>query len=297
MVASAKSSPADPLASLFAELYIQSGAAKLGLEPGQFEAILQAVGAKYLGAKQTASAVAAFYRGLRIEELALARACAAGHERAWEVFLTRYRARLYEAALAIARNDSIGRELADSLYADLYGTIVRDGRRVSKLDFYTGRGSLEGWLRSVLAQEFINRYRSHRRLVSLDEQQEEDGVQFAAPSPSNGDAAVADGRVNAAVDGALGALESEDRTLLAAYYLDGRKLAEIGRMLGVHESSISRRLDRITARLQRDILQRLARAGMSRRQAEEALECDVRDLTVDVRARLEARRQQSATGP
>jgi RNA polymerase sigma-70 factor (ECF subfamily) len=297
MVTAAKSTAPDPLAALFAELYAAARAAEFGLERGEFDGILQAIGAKGLSGEQDAARRVAFYRSLRIEELALARACAAGNERAWEVFLTRFRARLYEAALSIARNDSVGRELADSLYADLYGTTVRDGKRVSKLDFYTGRGSLEGWLRSVLAQEFINRYRSHSRLVSLDEQVDEDGVQFAAPPQSNGEAQAADPRVNAAVDAALAALEAEDRLVLAAYFLDGRKLAEIGRMLGVHESSISRRLDRIAAKLQRDIVQRLARAGMSRRQAEEAMECDVRDLTVNVRARLEARRQESATGP
>ena len=73
-------------------------------------------------------------------------------------------------------------ELADSLFADLYGVNARDGVRNSKLVFYTGRGSLEGWLRTVMAQEFINRYRKQKRTVSLEEQTEE-GVQFAAAVP------------------------------------------------------------------------------------------------------------------
>src|SRR5207302_1885309 len=108
-------------------------------------------------------------------------------------------------------------------------------RRASKLNFYTGRGSLEGWLRSVLAQEYVNRYRSQSRLVSLDERQEEDGVQFAAPpAPALPDAS-SDARVNAAVDAALQALPAEERFLLAAYYLDDHTLAEIGNMIGVHE--------------------------------------------------------------
>src|SRR5437588_2443825 len=213
MSSSPKSSPA-VLAPLFAELYLRAGAERLGLVRAEFDGILTAIGAKSLGTESANPAAAAtFYRSLRIEELALARACAAGHDHAWEVFLTRYRAKLYEAALSIARNDSIGRELADSLYADLYGTTVRDGLRYSKLNFYTGRGSLEGWLRSVLAQEFINRYRSHRRLVSLDEQQEEKGVQFAAPEVSHSADLPADPRVDAAVDAALGALQAEDRVL------------------------------------------------------------------------------------
>src|SRR5512135_3676008 len=107
----------------------------------------------------------------------------------------------------------------------------RDGQRLSKLTYYTGRGSLEGWLRTVVAQEFVNRYRSTKRLVSLDEE-EEDGSQFAAPTPESHP--TADARVDAAIDLALAALDSESRTILAAYYLDGRKLAEIGRMLGFH---------------------------------------------------------------
>ena len=84
-----------------------------------------------------------------------------------------------------AKEASAARELADSIYADLYGTTLRDGVRVSKLASYTGRGSLEGWLRTVLAQEYVNRYRRGRRLISLDEEAE-GGTQFSA---ANSDAA------------------------------------------------------------------------------------------------------------
>src|SRR6202011_6272224 len=85
-------------------------------------------------------------------------------------------------ALPLAREASPARELAPTLYADLYGTHTRDGQRLSKLSSYTGRGSLEGWLRTVLSQEYVNRYRRTKRLVSLDEESEE-GVQFRAPAP------------------------------------------------------------------------------------------------------------------
>ncbi|HKD93058.1 MAG TPA: sigma-70 family RNA polymerase sigma factor, partial [Terriglobales bacterium] len=227
-------------------------------------------------------------------DLALAHGCAAGNEHAWEVFLTRFRARLYEVAYAIARDESRGRELADGLYADLYGTSVRDGQRVSKLASYSGRGSLEGWLRTVLAQEFVNRFRAHSRLVSLDEE-EEGGSQFAARQVE--EITLADPRVNTSVDAALAELDPEERFVLASYYLDGRKLNEIGRTLGVHESSISRRLDKITAKLRKRVLHHLEASGMSRRQAQEALEADVRDLTVDVRTRLQERQEENPAGP
>jgi len=231
-----------------------------------------------------ASEVQALCSSLRVEELALARACAAGHEKAWEVFLTRYRAKLYDIAAHIARETSAARELADSLYADLYGTALRDGQRVSKLNFYTGRGSLEGWLRTVMAQEFVNRYRRQRKTVSLDEEAEE-GTQFAAANPEP--VAAADARLEAATDEAIAELSPEDRFILAAYYLDSRTLAEIGRMLAVHESTISRKLDKLAKSLRKRILTGLEQRGMSRRQAQEALEVDVRDLHISLREKLQ----------
>ena len=207
---------------LLAELHAKAGCEKIGLTRESFAVILCEVGAKH-GATSEPE-VRTFILGLRVDELALARACAAGENSAWEVFLTRYREKLYLSALRIAREDSAARELADTLYADLYGTSTREGQRVSKLASYTGRGSLEGWLRTVLAQEYVNRYRRTKRLVSLDEESEE-GVQFRAPEPEP--VAPADNRLARATDEALAFLSGEDRMVLSAYYLDGRTLAEV----------------------------------------------------------------------
>ncbi len=268
---------------LLADLCVKSGCEKFGLTRESFAAILCDVGSKQATTATTESEIRTFLLSLRADELALARACAAGSNSAWEIFLTRYREKLYLSALRIAREDSAARELADTLYADLYGTNTRDGQRVSKLASYTGRGSLEGWLRTVLAQEYVNRYRRTKRLVSLDEESEE-GAQFRAPDPDP--APLADQRLAQATDEALAALSPEDRVVLSAYYLDGRTLAEIARMLGVHESTISRKIDKLAKSLRKQIVAALVRQGMSRRQAEEALEVDVRDLQVDIRRSL-----------
>jgi len=268
---------------LLAELHARGGCEKIGLSRETLAAILCEIGAKQASSAASESELRTFFLNLRIDELALARACAAGSNSAWEVFMTRYREKLYLSALRIAREDSAARDLADTLYADLYGTTTREGRRVSKLASYTGRGSLEGWLRTVLSQEYVNRYRRTKRLVSLDEESEE-GVQFRAPDPAP--VAPTDSRLAQATDEALAYLSGEDRTILSAYYLDGRTLAEIARMLGVHESTISRKLDKLARSLRKQIVAALGRRGMSRRQAEEALEVDVRDLQVDIRRSL-----------
>src|SRR5215472_11719795 len=266
---------------LLVELHAKAGCDRVGLTRESFSTILVEVGTKY-GTKSEGE-TRSFLLSLRVDELALARACAAGENSAWEIFLTRYREKLYLSALRIAREDSAARELADGLYADLYGTTTRDGQRVSKLASYTGRGSLEGWLRTVLAQEYVNRYRRTKRLVSLEEESDE-GVQFRAPDPEP--TTSADNRLARATDEVLAGLPAEDRMVLSAYYLDGRTLAEIARMLGVHESTISRKLDKLAKLLRKQIIAGLSQRGMSRRQAEEALETDVRDLQVDIRRSL-----------
>jgi RNA polymerase sigma-70 factor (ECF subfamily) len=269
---------------LLADLHAKGGCEKIGLTRESFAVILCEVGSKHATAATSETEIRTFLLSLRIDELALARACAAGNNSAWEIFLTRFREKLYLSALRIAREDSAACELADTLYADLYGTNTRDGLRVSKLSSYTGRGSLEGWLRTVVAQEYVNRYRRTKRLVSLDEESEE-GVQFRAPDPEP--LPVSDQRLAQATDEALAFLSGEDRMVLSAYYLDGRTLAEIARILGVHESTISRKLDKLAKSLRKQIVAALMRRGMSRRQAEEALEVDVRDLQVDIRRSLQ----------
>src|SRR5438552_8597558 len=294
METAAKSSSGAWQTALFREAFSVSGGAAFGLEAAAFSAMLEEVCRKYLPANAGEKETRAFVEGLRLRELALARACATGHERAWTEFLNRYREPLYSAALAITRNDA-GHELADSLYAELYGVKERATaqglERFSKLSTYTGRGSLEGWLRTVLAQSWVDRYRKQRRLVSLEEETEA-GRQFAAaespPQPG------ADPRLAAATDEALGALSAEDRFILAAYFLDGHTLAEIGDTLAVHESTISRRVERIVRDLRKRILKSLTQRGMSARAAEEALEVDVRDLALNVGQGLRPQKEEQA---
>ena len=267
--------PASPLN----DVYERSRAAEFGISASEFLALLKDVAAKHAAGASFES----FCAGLKIEDLALARGCATGSERAWEVFMARFREKLYDVARQITRDDSVGRELADSVYADLYGTRTRDGERISKLTSYSGRGSLDGWLRTVLAQEYVNTYRKQRRLVSLDEESEE-GVQFAAAKAE----AVprADPLLERATDDVLRSLDPEDRFVLASYFLDGRTLAEIAQTLRVHESTISRKVEKLTKGLRKQVLKELIRMGMSRRQAEEALAVDARDLRLDIRTSL-----------
>jgi RNA polymerase sigma-70 factor, ECF subfamily len=271
--------------------YGESAAERYDISLESFVQIVTAVVLRYAGNARQAEQLE-LVAALRVGELALARACSAGNEVAWEVFLTRYRASLYEAAYCIAKGEAAGRELADGIYGDLYGVPNDKGRRVSKLDYYMGRGSVEGWLRTVLSQQYVDRYRAQSKNVSLEEQVEA-GVSFAAGPV--GDDTVADIRVASGVAQALAELSSEERFLLAAYYLDQRTLAEIGRQLSVHESTISRKLERLTTDLRKRVRKGWQAAGLSPRRCDELLqELDVRDLNIDVAANLRQETQPRA---
>jgi RNA polymerase sigma-70 factor (ECF subfamily) len=280
------------LASLVSDLFAGSGAAQFGLSLELFTRILEEAAAKYLQPDAGTATAREFLSTLHVRELVLARACAAGNDAAWEAFLLRYREPLYEAGISIANDYGVGRELADSLYADLYGAGSSHG--VSPLLSYMGYGSLEGWLRTIMARSFIDRYRSERRFVSLEEESDE-GFQFAAPPPEP--VASVDPRLEQATDEALDSIDPEDRFLLASFFLHGRTLAELAQILRLHESTVSRRIHKITVNLRKHILRGLMRRGMSRRQADEALQTDVRDLQTNVSARLQENLQKTPGQP
>lgn len=261
------------------ELWPQSGAAQWGLDRAEFDRLILLIAMRQnFGLPPDAIAAHAdqeiFFRSLKLPDLVLASACAAGNDRAWEHFMAAYGQQLTRAAIAISGSETVGRDLADAFYAELYGLTMRDGQRKCPLESYRGRGSLIGWLRTTLSQRFIDHYRRTFREEALDEQTH-DAASADGPPPPAPESASA---LAQAVSATLSDEPAEERFLLAAYYLDGRTLAEIGRLLHVHEATISRRLKRASESVRKRLLKHLEKGGMNRRAAEEALGTDPRDL-------------------
>ena len=185
-------------------------------------------------------------------DLALALACAEGHGAAWDHFVLTYRPELYRAARAMT-DEATGRELADSLYADLFGLSEKDGVRRSLFRYYHGRAKLSTWLRSVLAQRHVDLVRSQRRMTSLDDPDRPgDGVLPTPPAEQPMRAGTM--RVAAeAVTAALAVLAATDRVRLAYYYAHGLTLAQTGRLFGESEATASRKLERARKNLRTGI--------------------------------------------
>src|SRR5271163_4130186 len=201
----------------------------------------------------------AYLDSLHAADLALACACGEGNAAAWDFFMTRYRPELYRAGRAIA-GESAGRELADSLYAELYGLREVAGQRKSLFDYFLGRSKLTTWLHAILAQRHVDGIRRARRTEPLKEGEAGEHASAtqqgslrnaSATSFANSAASSPDPERNRflailqmVLTAALEELAPRDRLRLAYYYVEGLTLAEIGRLVGEHEATVSRKLER-----------------------------------------------------
>jgi RNA polymerase sigma-70 factor len=237
-------------AELIAEICTRVQAAYPGLAANAFADTIETSVRAWAGALDTDPSdaeIRSYIEALHAADLALACLCRAGDARAWETLFTQYRDALYAAARALTRDECEGRELADSLYADLFDQGRRDGRRRSLLDSFHGRSSLKTWMRAVLAQRFIDRKRATVRAGRLETELRSDSAAAADPlDPARHGYVEAFSRAFAA---AIAELPSRDRMRLNFYYVEGLTLKEIGRLMNEYESSVSRRLLRSRKRL------------------------------------------------
>lgn len=239
-----------------------------------------------------------YLEALHLEDLAVACACAAGIETAWEHFVREHRPVLYRAADLIDPSGG-ARELADSLYADLYGLLDRSGARRSLFRYFHGRSSLATWLRAVLAQRHVDRLRERRRVEPLPDDDSSAAMASAVAMP-HPDRSRYVARMRAALGGAMSRLASRDRLRLGCYYAQDLTLAQIGRMLKEHEATVSRHLARTRRALREDIERQLrADAKMSDAEMAQCFECVMADSgSIDLGEMLEVgdERKESGSG-
>jgi RNA polymerase sigma-70 factor len=185
-------------------------------------------------------------------DLYLALACARGNESAWWEFDRRYRSFVERLARHLLSIRADADEVIDYVYAELFGTKVVDGVRLSKFRTYTGRGSLQGWLRAVVSHAVIDFYRRRQDEVSLDRLEEIGegaNVRHTRGGHTNRNeesmvASVVRERYRsvtvAALDQALATLDEHEKLLLLYYHVEGLKLREIARIVEEPMSPIRR---------------------------------------------------------
>ena len=208
-----------------------------------------------------------FVHEIRADDLCLIVACERGDEKAWEDLVANFDSTVKSAARKISSNNEDAEDLASSIWAELYGLRVdADGNKKSKLAYYSGRGSLAGWLRAVVSQLAVDQFRKQSKFVQIEEDREFENL---ANEASNGDGPhfgsraenpeelYSEGRtaadVSAALSSAIVGLDAEDRLILKLYYFDSLKLKDIAATFGYHEATASRKLTRVQNEIRKGV--------------------------------------------
>ena len=222
-------------------------APNFGVREDCFKTSLKKTAQKYLGTisseTSTTKELSDFLQQIQADDLFLALACANGNERAWWEFDQQHRAYLERVARHLARTEIDAQEVIDTVYVELYGTRVVDGERVSKFATYSGRGSLRGWLRTVIWHSLVDLHRASHDEVSLDEMTENVGESYTHASFANTNlggedemiAQIAKDRYRkatlTAIENAFAGLDNHEKLLLLYYHVEELKLREIARMV------------------------------------------------------------------
>ncbi len=215
-----------------------------------------------------ASDVKAFVDEMRADDLCLIIACENGDEKAWEDLVRDYDSTVKSAARKISQNAEDAEDLAGSIWAELFGLKRdKDGKLKTKLSYYSGRGSLKGWLRAVVSQLAVDAFRKDSKFVQIEESREFENlandaatnsgnakiIHAAANPEENFSAKQTQKDVSNALKQVIEHLDAEDKLILKLYYFDELKLKDIGAALGFHEATASRKLARVQTEIRKSI--------------------------------------------
>lgn len=241
-----------------------------GLQSADISVRIQLSLGKYLlrdNARPEHSEIKAFIDEIRADDLCLVIACERGDEKAWEDLVANFDATVKSAARKFASNSEDTEDLASSIWAELYGLRQdADGNKKSKLAYYSGRGSLAGWLRAVVSQLAVDQFRKQSKFVQIEESREFENLANEASGNTNNHVVShaenpediltekqTAGDVSSAVSGAIALLEPEDRLILKMYYFDDLKLKDIANTFGYHEATASRKLVRVQTEIRKSV--------------------------------------------
>ncbi len=224
-----------------------------GVKNKCFNDTLKKTAKKYLfkeNNKPNSDEIKTFLCEIQAEDLFMAMACSNGNERAWWEFDQNHRGYLERVSRHLARSEADAQDVVDTVYVELYGTRVVDGERVSKFASYSGKGSLRGWLRTIVWHSLVDLHRTSHDEVSLDEMTENlgEGLAHASFAEQNlgGEETMLDQitidryrKVTvSAIEDAFANLENHEKLLLLYYHVDNLKLREISLLVQEPESEL-----------------------------------------------------------
>src|SRR5882672_1617033 len=245
---------------------------ELALDLDIYTKRIQMIIHKHLGADPAEKSAVNFTKGLHGVDLYLAVACAQYTPKsaeesqaslaseqaslAWKTLESTYKHFIRGLAHFFFRKGFVSQDLADSIFADLF---LPDRSGTSRIASYDGRSSLSTWLRVVVSNRAINAQRSSASTQSVELLTDIPDE----PALENVDSGLRMRRYQSALEGSLVAvchsLTSRERLILLWRYEDGLQLGEIAKLLGIHQSNVTRQLERLQSKLREQIVEILAK--------------------------------------
>lgn len=276
------------LESLIANAYSEGRTrfGELGLDMPSYANRINSIVKKHLGHSPQPGEVFNFVKSLHGRDLYLATACAryspgaasngdsteAGEYAgtAWKTLESNYKNFVTDLVRFFYRPSFASQDLADNILADLF---LPDRSGSSRIASYDGRSSLSTWLRVIVCNRAINAQRCSACAKSTDIQPEMPD----APALDNIELTIRARRYGHALEDSLACacreLTPRERLILLWRYEDGLQLGQIAKLLGIHQSNVTRQLERMQGKLRDDVVTVLSKKhGLSRSAIKECLE-------------------------
>jgi RNA polymerase sigma-70 factor (ECF subfamily) len=240
----------------------------LDLEEDVFASRIWAITRKYLEPDSSDTEIAEFISCLHAADLYLAAACAQNSEGAWRRFDAVFRKDLNHVCCHLGYG--VFPELVQTLWSDLF---LPDRSGQSRIASYDGRSSLGTWLHVIVTHRVINELKRKsnavQRLICLPEVVDHRALSSVEARPHS---SRYETTVKKCLEAACKTLTSQEKSILLSRYDEGLRLGEIARLLHVHQSTVTRQLDRILKKLGDEVRTRLSKDyGFKKTEIDECL--------------------------
>jgi RNA polymerase sigma factor (sigma-70 family) len=163
--------------------------------------------------------------------------CLKGNRRDQELLYRRHAAKLYAVCLQYSGNDEEARDILQEGFIKIFGNLVH----------YKHEGSFEGWVRRIMVNTALEKYRSKHLLRRVDDI---DQIQELDAEPDNDDYA---GLQAVDLMGIIRELPPKYRMVFNLFAIEGYSHKEISKMMNISEGTSKSNLSRARVILQRRV--------------------------------------------
>jgi RNA polymerase sigma-70 factor len=197
-----------------------------------------------------------FLSKLHTDDLYLTTACALNSDAAWARFYSLYQKYVNDLLRYLCSARGIAAEPVSDLLMDLF-LPDRSGR--CRIASYDGRSSLATWLRVIVSHRVINEGQSRRnsllRTGLCPELADESALERLETSIK---AARYEQIIQECLKSACDVLSPQEKLMVLSRFEEGLHLGEIADSFGVHQSTVTRSLERVAKKIREHVVRILA---------------------------------------